>query len=85
LRGDAGELELPPVLSDNWNTVKVFLLLSSDWTRVGMIGAFTGIPSPAIESSLRLSGLALSPDGFEDLKVMEAAAKPILNAALRGK
>lgn len=86
LRGDmAREPERPPVLNCNWNTVTVFLLLSSDWTRVGMIGAFVGIPSPAIESTLRLSGITLSPEEFEDLKVMEAIAKPVLNAALRSK
>ena len=73
------------MLSINWITVKVFLLLSSDWKRDGMIGAFTGIPSPAIESTLRLAGLTLSPEEFENLRVMEAAAKPILNDALRDK
>lgn len=85
MRGGPAEPELPPVLSINWNTVKMFLLLSSDWSRVGMIGAFTGIPSPAIESTQRLSGIALSPEEFDGLKLMEAAAKPILNAAIRGK
>lgn len=73
------------MLSINWNTVRVFLLLSSDWKREGMIGAFTGIPAPAIESVQRLSGISLSPEQFEDLKVMEAAAKPILNDAIRRK
>jgi hypothetical protein len=63
----------------------VFLLLSSDWQRAGMSGVFLGIPSPAIESTLRLAGIALRPDEFEDLKVMEAVAKPILNEALRAK
>jgi hypothetical protein len=84
LRGDQGDDEtLPMVLSCNWNTVAVFLMLSSDWTRAGMVGAFVGIPSPAIESTLRLSGISLGPEEFEDLKVMEAIAKPILNDALR--
>jgi len=84
LRGDQGEDDvLPPVLTCNWATVTVFLLLSSDWVRVGMVGQFAGIPSPAIESTQRLSGIALSPEQFEDLKVMEAAAKPILNDAIR--
>lgn len=83
--GEDNEPELPGVLVCNWNTVTVFLALSSDWTRVGMIGAFVGIPSPAIESTLRLLGTSLSPEEFEDLKVMEAIAKPTLNAALRSK
>lgn len=77
--------ERPAVLSTNWNVVKVFLLLSNDWTRIGMVGAFQGISSQEIATTLNLSGLTLTPDEFEGLKRMEAEAKPLLNEALKNK
>lgn len=73
------------MLSCNWNTVKVFLLLANDWERKGLGGTFMGIPSPAVQSVQAMSGITLSPDEFLGLKLMEAAAKPILNRAIQDK
>lgn len=73
----------PGVLSVNWNTVAVFLGLSTQWTRVGAIGAFEGIGADRIQATLALSGRQLDPEEFEGLKLMEAVAKPLLNEALR--
>ena len=85
-RGGQAQLDARyPVLDCNWNTVATFVQLSSDWTRIGLNGHFQGIPSPAIQSVLTLSGRTLEPEEFEGLKLMERTAKPILNQALTAR
>lgn len=85
LRGQHEHESKPAVLSCNWNTVAVFLLLTDQWERVGMAGVFHGVPADRIESTLRLSARALDSEEFMGLKLMIVTAKPALNDAIRTK
>lgn len=82
---DDSESDKPGVVEDNWNTVSLFLRLSNQWERVGMIGAFVGIPVDRITATVQLSGQTLTPEEFEGLQLMEAVAKPLLNDALKDR
>lgn len=72
-----------PVYPENWLTVEVFLRCASRWDIIsGFSGMFhQSLRTDGIESVLRLMQI---PDSdkleiFDNLRVMEAAAKEVLN------
>jgi CRISPR/Cas system-associated protein Cas7 (RAMP superfamily) len=74
------------VWEENWDTLMVFLSLSTQWRREipAMAGQMLwhGLDYTAVESVLRLMGhWAKRQEIFESLQIMEAAALPVLNKA----
>ncbi len=79
------KLEAFEVIEENTKTVDVFVALESEWNLI--VGAFGGIrylglKRPAIQSTLELMGIERSdwPEIFNGLRMMESAARPILNS-----
>jgi hypothetical protein len=65
------------VAADAWPVLELFLACQTQWRFIplGMGGALPqGLDYPAVESAARMLGLSLTPDTFEDLRVMEAEA-----------
>lgn len=63
----------------NWEAVMLFVDLSTQW-RSGMGGAI-GLDYAAVEATMRLQDIARSrrADLFQRVRIMEAAALPVLN------
>jgi len=61
--------------------VQVFLSLNTSWRIDGFNGIYLGLERPAIESTLRLMGIATARHRgiFDDLRTMESAALEVLN------
>lgn len=62
---------------ENWETVVMFLRLSTQW-RHGFNGP-TGLDYTAVESTFRMTGTAATPALFEGLQIMEFAALRTIN------
>ncbi|MBP6772716.1 MAG: DUF1799 domain-containing protein [Gemmatimonadaceae bacterium] len=80
-RADRGGLAVWP---ENWRAVEVFVLLASQW-RVVVSAASThwqGLRYEAVESVMRLACVPRKEraDVFRQLRVMEIAARDVLNA-----
>ncbi len=79
---DPASLTVPPtdVWSVNWAAVQVFLDLETQW-RPPIVGPggliWLGLDYGEVERMIRLHGA--DPTVFWDIKVMEAAALPVLN------
>lgn len=69
------------VLPENWECVQVFLALTMCWRIDSFNGRYMGLDRPAIESTLRLTGIPPERhrEIFEDLRIMENAALESLN------
>lgn len=72
------------VWEDNWDTLMVWLSLQTQWRKEipAMSGQMIwhGLNYPAVEATLRMMGLwKQAREIFDGLRVMEAAALPILN------
>jgi len=69
------------ILPENWDSVQVFLALNTSWRIDGFNGIYLGLDRPAIESTLRLMGIAAERhrEILEDLRIMESAALGDLN------
>lgn len=73
-----------PVWPENWDTVRVFIALGTQWRReyAGMdaVMVWQGLRYGEAEATIRLMGLAKrAGEIFDGLRVMESAALPILN------
>jgi hypothetical protein len=68
------------VLPENWEAVRIFSRLGSQW-KIGAFGGFIGLDYPALESALRMMRILPSrrPGLFESIQIMEAAALEVLN------
>lgn len=68
-----------------WKTLLLFLAVSTQWrvTTVSSLAGgrlvYLGLDYPAVEATARMAGIPISPDRFEELREMEAAAARILN------
>jgi hypothetical protein len=58
-----------PLLQQNWDTVMLFLSVSTQW-RVGMSGLI-GMDYCAIEAMLRMKKKKITPSQFDGLQIME--------------
>ena len=67
------------VWADNWPAVTVFLALATQWrVLLGMGGlVWLGLDYAAVDVVMRR--LAVPEGAFADIRIMEAAALPILN------
>lgn len=71
---------------DNWNTVRAFLAISTQWSVVSIGGGLApaqtywiGLNYGGVEAGLRGAEIASTPQLWAGLRVMEAAAKGTLN------
>lgn len=71
------------VWEENWDTVMFFIEVGTQWRlEMGMAGlAYFGLEYRSVESVMNMLqiDLALRPDLFRGLRVMECAALPLLN------
>lgn len=61
------------ILPDAWPAVRLFIALGTQW-RWGPEGRPVGLDYGAIRPAAELSGITPTPELFDDLRVMEAAA-----------
>lgn len=85
-RQQAGSVDFE-VLPENWETVQLFLHLSTSWSTVplGLGGATRfGVPATEIESTLRMWGARGKKRKrlFLDLRMMEQAALEVIADSL---
>ena len=66
------------VWEENWETVLIFLRLSTQWRYGGMGGAI-GLDYPALESVLRMRRVKNRGEMLDQLRVMERAALGVMN------
>lgn len=74
------------VWPENWKTVQLFLACATKWDMVGigMGGAFyTGLNAGRIEMVLRMNKVGNERQVFDDLRLMEAEAKSVMNEKLK--
>lgn len=67
------------VLPENWETVQIFTLLDDSWRRNPYTGRVEGLRWETAESVIRMMGVADAKEMYLGLKVMAAAALPLLN------
>lgn len=67
----SGPIELGP---EEYDAVRLFYRLGTQWRRVGMDGVRTGLDYAAVERTAAMMDLAMTPDLFDDIGVMERAA-----------
>lgn len=61
-----------PVIEDNWATVAAWMAVQTQFTR-------TGFRYEGIEAGLRMAAIDCTPQLFENLRIMEAAALEALS------
>lgn len=66
------------VYPENWEAVQLFLKLGTQW-RVGAMGGFFGLDYSSVESTMRICRVRKKRKVFEQLRIMEVAALPVLN------
>lgn len=83
--GDADAFEVWP---ENWEVVDAFLCVSTQWRAIarGMEGAiyWQGLDYAAVGAGLAGAGIVASPAIWGGLRVMEAAARNVLNGIRTG-
>lgn len=69
------------VWPENWNAVMFYLGLSTQW-RLAPMGGVVGLDYTGVEAAMRMQRIpaAERPALFDQLRIMELAALPILNA-----
>ncbi len=65
---------------DCWDALRLFLGLDTQWRTAGTAGVPTGLDYAALPAVLAMLGLQPSERLLADLKVIEAAALPVLLA-----
>lgn len=58
---------------ENWDTVQLFLLVQTQW-RTGPMGSVIGLDYVAVDAAIRMSGITITPETFDGLRIMESAA-----------
>jgi hypothetical protein len=77
--GDPDEVDPYEVFPENWDAVRVFQALTSQWRRDSFTGIFEGLNYPSVESVLHMMKIENTADVFRDIRVMEFAARKELN------
>ena len=81
-RSEAWEKEAFGIWPQNWPIVTAFTTASSQWRVVGLgeVGLhWIGLDYAGVRAGLDLAGIALTPDEWTGLRVMERAAAEALN------
>ncbi|AGH58014.1 hypothetical protein RHVG_00049 [Rhodovulum phage RS1] len=83
---DLSEESLAPepfeIWAEHWPAVSAFLTISTQW-RVAASGfgsRYLGLDYSGVEAGLRLAGITLSPEQWDDLRSIEAGAMKELNS-----
>ena len=76
----ASGAELPPILPDCADAVRVFLLADTQWRTAGL-GGVIDLDFPAAESAARACGIAWTEDLLLQLRVLGAVAAQALRRA----
>ena len=74
--------EVVEVLTENWDAVRVFYALSSQWNHAGF-GRPVGLNYQAIEPTARMMGIDMTPEIFSGLQVMENEALRAIDERLQ--
>ncbi len=64
---------------DNWDIVRWFLKVQSQWRYAGMHGVRVGLDYTACEAAARMMGIPADQDHFAGLWIMEAEALKVFN------
>lgn len=79
----SGDDDAFEIWSENWEVAEAFLCVSTQWRAIarGMEGAvyYQGLDYAGVGAGLAGAGVAVSPDIWAGLRVMEAAARNMLN------
>lgn len=74
------------VWEENWPTVEAFLFVSTQWRVVQQGGGFEagrtywiGLDYTSVTAGLSGAGIETNPDMWKGLRIMEAAARNVLN------
>lgn len=62
------------VMPENWDAMRLFLAMETQWRRAGMSGIATGLDYAVLRPVARLFGLATSADLFDRVRILEGAA-----------
>ncbi|MEQ1499430.1 MAG: DUF1799 domain-containing protein [Novosphingobium sp.] len=77
------------VWAENWDAVCAFLFVATQWRAIaqGMDGRvyWQGLDYSAVAAGLAGAGIAATPALWNDLRVMEAAARNVLNGMRTGE
>ncbi len=73
----SGTIEIGP---DEYAAVTLFFSLASQWRIHGMSGVRLGLEYTAIGPTATMMGIAMTPELFDDIRVMERAALATLAA-----
>lgn len=67
------------VYPENWDAVRLFLGLQTQW-RVGPMGGLVGLDYPGVEAAMRMARVKDRAQLFEQLQTMEFAALEAMHA-----
>jgi hypothetical protein len=62
------------VMRRNWDAVRLFAVVQTQWQRAGAAGVSIGLSYPGVEAAARMAAIAVSPATFDGLQIMEAEA-----------
>lgn len=65
------------VWPENWPALLAFLACGTQWA-YGALGGVVGLRYEGVEAALRMSGIEVTPELFEDLRAMEGAALEVM-------
>jgi hypothetical protein len=71
----------PAIWPDNAKSFRLFLAVQTQWRFLagGKMPIATGLDYPGIEAAARMSGVKMTPRRFDDIRVMEAEARCLMN------
>jgi len=70
--------ELFDVWPENWPVIEFWSQVCNQW-RIAPLGGYLGLDYTAIEIDLRFSQVPVIPEVWQGMKIMEAAAREVLN------
>ncbi|MBF0165192.1 MAG: DUF1799 domain-containing protein [Magnetococcales bacterium] len=73
VRIDVREREFA-VWQENADPARLFFACATQWRLAGMDGIPTGLDYAGVEAAARMSGVALTPELFAGVRIMESAA-----------
>lgn len=61
-------------MPENWDAMRLFLAMETQWRRAGMTGVATGLDYAVLPAVAGFNGLTLNADLFARLRIIEGAA-----------
>lgn len=71
------------VMPENWDAMRLFLAMETQWRRAGMTGVATGLDYAVLPAVAGFHGLTLDADLFARLRILEGAALAAMAEAPR--